>query len=116
LAYDVQRDLAFYRLTVDFRNAVERMQLRLGRELGADHRWWGFGDLRSAPWPLDDDAGPAESRVPLHPPRDPGGAAVQLETPPGSEAATVPLDRSVRARVVPGDPAGGTDWAPGGGA
>ncbi len=43
LLYDVQREMTFYRVAVDFRNAVEKMLVIRGRPLDQDYLWWGFG-------------------------------------------------------------------------
>ncbi len=67
-------------MVVEFRNAVERMQIRRGRSLDTDHLWWGFGD-RGYGRPPTDDGGLAGSRVPRHPPGGADGIAVALEEP-----------------------------------
>jgi hypothetical protein len=73
--------MAFYRAAVEFRNAVERMQIRRGHQLDVDHLWRGFGATGGPPNPSADDGGLAWSRVPLHPPPSSGGANVELEEP-----------------------------------
>jgi hypothetical protein len=87
LPQDVQRDMAFYRVAVDFRNAIEQMQARHGRLDDPDHRWWGFGDLRRGrdkpqdPRDWSGDDGLAGSKVPKHPPPGAGEATVELDEP-----------------------------------
>jgi len=81
LAYDVQRDMTFYRVAVEFRNAVERCQIREGRSLNAEHLWWGFGDS-GRPFPgQGDDGGMAGARVPRRPLDDDGEELVALQEP-----------------------------------
>ena len=72
--------MPLYRLAVDFRNAVERMQIRQGRTLDSDHLWWGFGDTGRRRDPPS-DGGLAGSRVPLRPSGRGGGDGVELEEP-----------------------------------
>jgi hypothetical protein len=80
LPYDVQRDMSFYRLSVEFRNAIERMMIRQGRTLDTDHLWWGFGDTGRRREPPS-DGGLAGSRVPRRPHGGVGGDGVELEQP-----------------------------------
>jgi hypothetical protein len=87
ILHDVQRDLPFYRVAVEFRDGVEGMLERRGRLLDPDHVFHGFGPYPRH-WPRgrrpDDDRGPADdglagSRVPRRPPGDAGGARVEIE-------------------------------------
>jgi hypothetical protein len=84
LRHNAQRQLMFYRLVVDLRNAIEQMQARHRRLEDPEHRWWGFGDLRPPKgddrrWPGDD--GLAGSRVPRRPPDGAGEVRVELDEP-----------------------------------
>ncbi len=79
LPYNVQRDMAFHRTVVGFRNAVERMLVTRGRNLDTEHLWWGFGTDRGRGDASDDgDDGLAGSRVPRRPSGGVGGAALKL--------------------------------------
>jgi hypothetical protein len=79
LAHDVERDLAFYRTAVGFRNAVERMMLARGTLLDSEHVFWGFGPRQPHPERGSDDDGLAGSPVPLRPRPSAGGAAAAIE-------------------------------------
>jgi hypothetical protein len=83
LLHDVQRDMTFYRLTVEFRNAVEAMQARHGRLDDPDHRFWGLpgGDPPWRPPQSHDDDGLAPSGVPKRPRDGAGGAAAAVDPP-----------------------------------
>lgn len=84
LAYDVQRDMAFYEVAVSFRNAVEGMLIVRGRHSDPDHLWWGFArnptSGRSNGWDAGDD-GPFGARVPKHPFGGSDAASVELAPP-----------------------------------
>ena len=86
LRYDVQRDMAFYRVVVDFRNAVEQMVVSRGGPLDVDNLWWGFGDTGSQRRRPTDDGGLAGSRVPRRPPGDEGDDRIQITEPIGSHS------------------------------
>jgi hypothetical protein len=80
LPYDVERDMAFYRTVVGFRNAVERTMLSRGTLGDAEHVFWGFGGPPPRyPERGADDDGMAGSRMPRHPYPGTGGAVVRQE-------------------------------------
>lgn len=72
--------MSFYRLSVEVRNAIERMMIRRGRPLDTDHLWWGFGDTRHHHEPPS-DGGLAGSRVPRRPPGGIDGHGAELVEP-----------------------------------
>ena len=80
LPFDVQRDMAFYRTAVAFRDAVEQMQARHGR---LDDPGGGTDEPRDPRRPPDGpwDDGLAGSRVPRSPLPGAGEASVELEEP-----------------------------------
>lgn len=87
LAFNVQRDLAFHRTTVEFRNAVESMLERHGRLPDSEHIFHGFGagptrrrgGGRGPDDGRDDDR--TGSGVPRRPRDGSGGAAIAREPP-----------------------------------
>jgi hypothetical protein len=78
--------MTFYRVAVEFRNAVEAMQHRHGRLDDPEHRFWGirWGPPRLPPQSNDDD-GLAASRVPKRPRDGAGGAVAMIGEPPADD-------------------------------